>query len=360
MVPLTLSAMLPHNPMLASKVTPLHTRIATARMNMLDRSFVADVAEVASASIVLVVPRGVRNTTAQGSGFVVDVDGGLHILTSAHVAAGGMSVEVALPQDGYAARHNATVLGRAPGREDLALLKLDANTPIEGLPALTLGNSDALRLGEFVIAMGHPAGLRGAVTLGVVSGKTEMPVASVPLEVAVSDGGEGGDEMEAMVPYLVTDAAFAGGMSGGPLLSSSGQVVGVNTLVRPELRGLGNYAIASSRVATVLQEIVNAANGEQMRRCIGFQVVLYNDRFNKRQRVEEVLKAAGISSDDAREAMMRAHTLGRGTIRRYDVIRSVGDREDDESAAFEQAEALRVELAAADLLVEVEKLLEDP
>ena len=111
------------------------------------------------------------------------------ILTSAHVAAGGMSVEVAFSKDGYTERHNATVVGRAPGGEDLALLDLDGGKAID-CPALTLGDSDALRLGEFVIALGHPSGLRGAVTLGVVSGKVTLPVSSLPQELTASDADE--------------------------------------------------------------------------------------------------------------------------------------------------------------------------
>jgi S1-C subfamily serine protease len=327
-------------------------------MSMLDRTFVADAAESASDSLVLVVPKGVRNTTAQGSGFVVNALGVPRILTSAHVAAGGMTVEVAFSKDGYTERHNATVVGRAPGGEDLALLDLDGGKAID-CPALTLGDSDALRLGEFVIALGHPSGLRGAVTLGVVSGKVTLPVSSVPQELTASDADEETRSGEgATVPYLVTDAAFAGGMSGGPLLDPSGAVVGVSTFVRPELRGLGNYAIASNRAAKVIEEIAQAAAGEAARFCVGFRVLLFNDRFNKRAHVEAVLKEGGLSAEEARVAMMSAHTMGRGVVRTFDVVRSIGDREDDVRAASEQAEALRAALAAADLLVEVEKVLE--
>lgn len=312
---------------------------------MLDRSFVADVAESASESLVLVVPKGVRNTTAQGSGFVVRSGDANYILTSAHVAAGGMSVEVGFPADSYTERHNATVVGRAPGGEDLALLELDGNKAIE-LPALTLGDSDALRLGEFVIALGHPSGLRGAVTLGVLSGKADLPVTSVPQDLTAGDGEDANDDNKATVPYLVTDAALASGMSGGPLLTAKGEVVGVSTFVRPELRGLGNYAIASSRVAAVIHQIATAAVGAGLRRCVGFTVLLYNDRFNKRAHVEKVLKeVAGLTRDEANTAMMSAHTMGRGAVRKFDVVRSVGAREDDVRAAQEQAEEAGVSIA---------------
>ena len=356
MAPLIIGAMMRGPSLFAPNAH--HRAVLHVQMSDLDRSFVADVAASASASLVLVVPRGVRNTSSQGSGFVVDVGGMAHVLTSAHVAAGGMTVEVAFSTDGWNQRHNATVVGRAPGGEDLALLKLDAGKSIN-LPALVVGDSDALRLGEFVIALGHASGLRGAVTLGVVSAKTDLPTSSVPQEVVSSDADASDTASEATVPYLVTDAAFAGGMSGGPLLSSAGDVVGVNTLVRPELRGLGNYAIASSRVATVLQEISKAADGDQKRRCVGYRLVLFNDRFNKRQRVEDELKGVGLTADEAREAMMSAHTTGRGTIRRFETTSdSSGDREDALRAAADQAESLSSALASADLLVEVEKLIE--
>ena len=322
-----------------------------------DKSFVADVAEVASKSLVLILPKGVRNTTSQGTGFVVECEGRCYILTSAHVAAGGMRVEVSLADDNYAKVYNATVVDRAPGGEDLALLELDSREKILTLPPLQLddGTDDAtssLRLGDFVIALGHASGLRGAVTLGVVSAHAELPA---------FENGEAPvlEATQQMVPYIVTDAAFAGGMSGGPLLSAAGKVVGVNTLVRPELRGLGNYAIASHRVATAAAAMVAAREEQQVLRCVGYRLVLYNDRFNKRQRVEELLQdVAKLSLEEARACMMKAHTLGRGVIQEWQVVRTVGDREEDERVAAEAAEAVRVALAAADLLVEVEAVRE--
>lgn len=147
------------------------------------------------------------------------------------------------------------------------------------------------------------------------------------------------------------------------MLCAAGNVVGVNTLVRPELRGLGNYAIASSCVATVLDAIaLGLAEDGDACRCIGYRIVLFNDRFNKRQRVESILmQEAGLSMDEAQAAMMRAHTTGRGIVRTFEVTRAAssgGGNDGDARSAAEAAEAMRALLASADLLVEVERVFE--
>jgi len=181
----------------------------------LDRNFVSDIAARSSPSVVLVIPRGVRNITAQGSGFAVEVNGRTLLLTNAHVASGGSSVEVALPADDFVERHSATVIGRAPAGEDLALLRLDEAVAAR-LSPLTLGDSDALQPGALVVAIGHPAGLWGAVSLGVICGRSSLPAFSVPRKLSSGDG-EGQESAVDTVPYLVTDAAFASGMSGGTI-----------------------------------------------------------------------------------------------------------------------------------------------
>jgi putative serine protease PepD len=204
-----------------SGLAPRAYRRSTPRASHLDRSFVAEIAERVSPSVALVIPRGLRNSTHQGSGFAVEVGGALLLVTSAHVASGGMKVDVALASDGFIERHSATVVGRAPHGEDLALLQLD-EVVASRLTPLVLGDSDALLPGDFLIAIGHPAGLRGAVTLGVLSGRGSLPSAhGVPAELDEDGPSSSCDGWE--VPYLVTDASFAAGMSGGPLLNCDGE-----------------------------------------------------------------------------------------------------------------------------------------
>ena len=124
--------------------------------------------------------------------------------------------------------------------------------------------------------------------------------------------------------------------------------MGVNTLVRPELRGLGNYAIASSRVDTALLAIVDARAAPA---GAGVRLVLFNDRFNRRQRVESVLKDVGLSEAEAQQAMMDAHTTGRGVVRVFKP-----GPEMDLVGAMEAAEMMCGALAKADLLVELEHI----
>ncbi|MHC5061928.1 MAG: Do family serine endopeptidase, partial [Planctomycetota bacterium] len=140
----------------------------------------------------------------QGSGFIISKDG--YILTNNHVVGEVDKITVVL-QDGR--ELDAKVVGTDP-KSDVAVIKVEA----ENLPVIELGDSDALEIGEWVIAIGSPFGLDATVTVGVVSAK-----------------GRGGVGIADYEDFIQTDAAINPGNSGGPLLNLEGKAVGLNTAI---------------------------------------------------------------------------------------------------------------------------------
>src|SRR5438876_2709742 len=164
-----------------------------------------------------------------GSGFVIDPSG--LIVTNAHVVEGAESIQVRL-SDG---RRFAGNLVGSDTRVDLALLKIEGAT---GLTALPLGDSNRLRVGEFVLALGNPFGLDQSVSFGIVSRK------GAPLTVAAPG-----------FDFIQTDAAINPGNSGGPLVNVSGEVVGVNSMVART--GSIGFAIPSNLVKMLLPQLAS-------------------------------------------------------------------------------------------------------
>ncbi|UYN88753.1 MAG: trypsin-like peptidase domain-containing protein [Anaerolineales bacterium] len=153
---------------------------------------------------------------AQGSGFVFDMQG--HIVTNFHVVEGAQYIEVTFPS-GFQA------VGEVIGEDrdsDLAVLSIDA--PAEELFPVQLGDSDALQVGQYVVAIGNPFGLSGSMSLGVVSSKGRT-LESMNLAPNSNQFFSAGD-------IIQTDAAINPGNSGGPLLNLFGEVVGVNRAIR--------------------------------------------------------------------------------------------------------------------------------
>jgi serine protease Do len=165
---------------------------------------------------------------SQGSGFVVEPDG--VIVTNAHVVEGTASAQVRL-FDGR--RFPAKVIGRDT-RVDLALLRIEG---VRNLPTLGFGDSNRLRVGEFVLALGHPFGLEHSVSFGIVSRKGS------PLTVAAPG-----------FDFIQTDAAINPGNSGGPLINMAGEVVGVNSMAARN--GSIGFAIPSNLVQMLLPELL--------------------------------------------------------------------------------------------------------
>lgn len=153
---------------------------------------------------------------AQGSGFVFDMQG--HIVTNFHVVEGAQYIEVTFPS-GFQA------VGEVIGEDrdsDLAVLSIEA--PAEELFPVQLGDSDALQVGQYVVAIGNPFGLSGSMSLGVVSSKGRT-LESMNLAPNSNQFFSAGD-------IIQTDAAINPGNSGGPLLNLFGEVVGVNRAIR--------------------------------------------------------------------------------------------------------------------------------
>lgn len=191
------------------------------------------------------LPQRQREQEGLGSGFIISADG--YVLTNEHVIDGADQITVTVT--GFDKDLPARVVG-ADYDLDLALLKLDAGSD---LPFLPLGNSDQIRVGNWVIAIGNPYGLDHTVTTGVISAKGRP--------IAVND--------RQYENLLQTDASINPGNSGGPLLNLRGEVVGINTAINAEAQGIG-FAIPTSTVSRVLEDLKN--NVTAVRPWIGVQV----------------------------------------------------------------------------------------
>ena len=176
-------------------------------------------------------PRRYR-TTSLGSGVIIDPEG--YAVTNEHVIRRASRIQVTL-SDGT--NHEGRLLSSDPD-SDLALIKIDARKP---LPAIVMGRSDDLMIGETVIALGNAFGLQNTVTTGVVSAKNR----------SVMLGGQ-----EAYAGLIQTDAAINPGNSGGPLVNINGELIGINVAIRAKAEGIG-FAIPIDRVRDVLTGLFN-------------------------------------------------------------------------------------------------------
>ncbi len=190
--------------------------------------------------------------SGQGSGFVYDKEG--HIVTNYHVVDQAEAIEVTF-RDGTKAW--AEVVGTDPGG-DLAVIKV--NVPPEKLHPLPLGDSEALHVGDIVIAIGNPFGLDSTMTWGVVSA---LGRSLTSMQAAPQTGG-----YFAMGDVIQTDAAINPGNSGGPLLNLRGEVIGVNqsirsssTLGQPINAGIG-FAVSSALVRRVVPVLIEKGHFE--------------------------------------------------------------------------------------------------
>jgi serine protease Do len=177
-----------------------------------------------------------------GSGFIIDKDG--YIVTNNHVIENADKIKVIM-KDGQ--ELDAEIVGR-DANTDLALLKIQ---PERALPVLKFGNSDRLKVGEWVVAIGNPFGLDHTVTAGVVSAKGRV-IGSGPYD-----------------DFIQTDASINPGNSGGPLLNMAGEVVGINTAIIASGQGIG-FAIPVNMAKGIVEQL--QFKGEVTRGWLGVMI----------------------------------------------------------------------------------------
>lgn len=172
-------------------------------------------------------PRQPRKARSLGSGFIISADG--YILTNDHVVDGADEIKVKL-SDGR--EFTGTVRGLDP-KLDLALVKIEAG---EELPVARLGDSEGLKVGEWVMAIGNPFGLEQTVTVGIVSAKGRV-IGAGPYD-----------------DFIQTDASINPGNSGGPLFNLAGEVVGINTAIVAGGQGIG-FAIPVNMAKSIIEQL---------------------------------------------------------------------------------------------------------
>jgi len=199
-----------------------------------------------------------------GSGIIIDNQG--HILTNYHVVDHARRLKVTL-NDGKT--FNAKVIG-TDKLTDLAVLQIenhDNNNVFDFIPSIEFGNSDSLRVGQIVIAIGNPFGLTGGptVTTGIIS--------SLNRNIEFEEG---------ILELVQTDAAINPGNSGGPLVNTNGEVIAINTAKIPYAHGIG-FAVPVNTAKTILQELIQ--DGKVNRPWLGVSTINITNRIARYYRL---------------------------------------------------------------------------
>ena len=229
------------------------------------------------------VPRNDTPRRGSGSGFIIDADGS--ILTNNHVVEGAERIQVKL-SDGRSLR--ARVIGVDPDT-DIALIKVDGQT---ALPVARLGDSSALRMGEWVCAIGNPLGYEHSVTVGVVS-----YLGRKLFDASLDD-------------YIQTDAAINLGNSGGPLINARGEVIGINAAISSKASSIG-FAVPINGATAILPQL--RAHGRVSR---GYMGVTLRDVDSDLQRSLRLSVPSGAVVQD----VSSGSPAERAGLRVYDVI----------------------------------------
>jgi serine protease Do len=275
---------------------------------------VADVFKKVSPSTVSITTESVSdvrryfgtNSVEQGagSGIIISSDG--YIMTNKHVVPAGASKLTIVLADGTT-YDDVTIVGRDP-LNDIAFLKING---AKDLPAVELGDSDAVQPGQQVVAIGNALGeFRNSVTSGIISGKGR------PIQAA--DGSGASEQLENL---LQTDAAINPGNSGGPLVTLDGKVVGINTAISEEGQAVG-FAIpindAKGLVSTVLKQ------GKIVRPYLGVRYVGL-DKATAEQLKLGVSQGSYVTGDASNPAVVSGSPADKAGLKSTDVITKVND-----------------------------------
>ncbi|MCA9341368.1 trypsin-like peptidase domain-containing protein [Candidatus Saccharibacteria bacterium] len=272
-----------------------------------DNSLISLVDNVSPSVVSIITSSGSSSRyAAAGTGMIVSKDG--YIMTNKHVVSNANSATI-ITSSGKAYQ-DVPVLGEDP-LNDIAFLKIP---DVKDLPAIQLGDSKTVRVGQSVVAIGNALGeFKNSVTTGIISGVGRPIVAS-------EDGTQA--TASSLNDLLQTDAAINHGNSGGPLLNMKGQVIGVNTAIAENAQGIG-FAIPIGATKGMINHLI--ATGKVERPIVGVSFVSINPEIKARYKLD-VDKGDLIMSDSGR-SIIPGSPAEKAGLRKGDIIVKVGSYE---------------------------------
>lgn len=258
------------------------------------------------------MPRNGQRGESTGSGVILTADG--YIVTNNHVVADATEIEVSLNDK---RTYKAEVIGTSPAT-DLAVIRIKE----KGLTFLAFGNSDVLKVGEWVVAVGNPFNLQSTVTSGIVSAKGRN------LNLLKNERGRG-DNTTKLAPvesFIQTDAVVNPGNSGGALVNTKGELIGINTAIASPTGSFAGYsfAVPSNLVKKIVKDLIDF--GAVQRGYLGASIRDLDGKLAEEKGIKDLTQGAYI------EAVQEGSAADEGGLKESDIVVGVDGRKIKSSA----------------------------